>query len=164
MDLDQFNGLRATDAAALLLECCHSERWAAAVAAGRPFESLDDLLGAARQAWQTVDDSDRLQAFAAHPLIGDVELLRRRFNDTANREQGQVLAASEATLSELAELNHRYRDRHGFIFIICATGQSAEAMLDALRQRLPRSTAEEIEAAAAEQAAITELRLQKVFS
>jgi len=164
MDIERFNGLPEEDAAALLLDCCHSGRWAAAVAADRPFASLPELLRSARQRWQEVADDDRLEAFAAHPLIGDVELLRRRFAGQAKREQGQVLEASEATLEELAELNRRYRDRHGFIFIICATGKSADTMLDVLRQRLPRSTGEEIRAAAAEQEAITELRLQQVFA
>jgi len=111
-----------------------------------------------------VADDDRLAAFAAYPLIGDVALLRERFNGQASSEQGQVLGASDATLTALADLNRQYLDRHGFIFIICATGRSADDMLAALRERLPRSTAEEIQAAAVEQAAITELRLQKVFA
>ena len=71
------------------------------------------------------------------------------------------LKPSEQTLQALADANHQYLAKHGFIFIICATGLSAETMLDALMQRINNSTAREIELAAAEQLKITLLRLEK---
>lgn len=145
-----------------LLACCASRRWAAALAAQRPFEDLAALLAAARRAWTAVSDEDRLEAFAAHPLIGDVELLRARFG-RAHAEQGQVLAAPDAVIEELAALNRRYLDRHGFIFIVCATGRSAEQMRDLLRARINRATADEMMTAAEQQMQITELRLQEAF-
>ena len=161
--LDAFNQLAPDEAATLLLPCCASDVWAADVAAARPFASVAALMQAADDAWQAVDDSERLQAFAAHPLIGDVELLRQKFAARANAEQGQVLAASEETLSALAELNQTYLDKFGFIFIICATGKSADEMLAQLRARLPNDRDQEIANAAREQAAITRLRLAQTI-
>lgn len=160
--LDAFNALPGDAAVEWLLACCAARRWAEALARQRPFASKDALMTAAREAWSQVEDADRLEAFAAHPLIGDVELLRARFGqqeDRANQEQGQVLTADETVLAALAEGNRAYHARHGFIFIVFASGKSAVQMLALLEERLPRSTATELQAAAAEQMKITELRL-----
>ncbi|HLL20748.1 MAG TPA: 2-oxo-4-hydroxy-4-carboxy-5-ureidoimidazoline decarboxylase, partial [Kofleriaceae bacterium] len=78
-------------------------------------------------------------------------------------EQESTQTAAHATLSHLADANHAYEQKHGFIFIVCATGRSAEQMLADLRVRLPRSTAEELRTAAEEQAKITRLRLAKLI-
>lgn len=161
--LDEFNQLHPDEAKALLLTCCASDAWAAEVAAARPFTSMAALMQKADDSWQAVDDGERLQAFAAHPLIGDVELLRQKFAARANAEQGQVLAASEETLLALAEYNQTYLDKFGFIFIICATGRSADEMLAQLQTRLGNDRGQEIANAAREQAAITRLRLAQTF-
>ena len=62
-------------------------------------------------------------------------------------------------LTALAEANSDYLDRFGFIFIVCATGKTAEEMLPLLRERLPNDRATELRIAAEEQAKITALRL-----
>ncbi len=164
MTLSEFNAL--TDAAAheLLLTICHSPVWADAVSAARPYAGLTELADSVALHWQAVDDTERLAAFAAHPLIGDVEHLRQKFARQAQSEQGQVLAASESTLQTLAELNQAYLDKFGFIFIICATGKSADEMLQHLRARIDNSRAEEIANAAREQAQITALRLAQAIT
>ncbi|MEM7267378.1 MAG: 2-oxo-4-hydroxy-4-carboxy-5-ureidoimidazoline decarboxylase, partial [Pseudomonadota bacterium] len=66
-------------------------------------------------------------------------------------------------LHQLKEANHAYLDKHGFIFIICATGLSAQTMLEALQARLPNTTQQEITNAAAEQIKITLLRINKAL-
>lgn len=173
--LDDFNRAALDTARELLLACCASRRWADAVVAARPFDSFDALVQQARQVWQGVADADRLEAFTAHPRIGDVELLRARFaqqgdpsatalGDRTHAEQGQVLEAPESVIEELAVLNQRYLARHGFLFIVCASGKSAVAMLELLRGRIDRTTEEEMHTAAAEQMKITELRMAEAFA
>jgi 2-oxo-4-hydroxy-4-carboxy-5-ureidoimidazoline decarboxylase len=165
--LERLNAAVADDARQMLLRCCASRRWAAAVAAARPFANREALVDAARAAWAATDDAAKLEAFAAHPLIGDVEMLRHRLvrsGDRAYAEQGQVLGAADEVIETLASLNIGYRERHGFIFIVFASGKSAEEMLDILRARIDRSTAEELRAAAEEQMKITELRLDHLLS
>jgi 2-oxo-4-hydroxy-4-carboxy-5-ureidoimidazoline decarboxylase len=78
-------------------------------------------------------------------------------------EQGQVLAAPEAVLEELAQLNRDYEARHGFIFIICASGLGAAQMLEALRARIHRPTDIEFAEAARQHAAINRLRLEQAL-
>lgn len=64
----------------------------------------------------------------------------------------------------LAEGNRRYEARFGYIFIVCASGQSAEAMLAGLEARLGNDSDQELRIAAAEQAKITRLRLEKLLA
>ena len=161
--LRDFNGLQPEAAEKLLLQCCASPMWAREVAARRPCLDLEQLLAAAHEAWAATSVTERRLALDAHPAIGDLEALRTRYGAAEHAEQGQVAGADTATLRELAELNAAYRARHGFTFIVCATGKSAAAMLDALRARIDRDTHDELATAADEQAAITALRLRRMF-
>ena len=67
-------------------------------------------------------------------------------------------------LNELAAGNSEYEKKFGYIFIVCATGKSAQEMLDLLKKRLPNSPEAELKIAAREQNKITHLRLDKLFS
>ena len=134
---------------------------------GRPYKSAADVYSYAVEVWESLTESDYRQAFEAHPMIGDVNSLRAKFantKDTAASEQQGTAVASEETLQALHTLNHEYLNKHGFIFIICATGLSADTMLEALQKRLPNDTVSELENAAAEQIKITLLRLTKGLS
>jgi 2-oxo-4-hydroxy-4-carboxy-5-ureidoimidazoline decarboxylase len=166
MNLDVINTAPEADARAALLRCCGSRRWADALLARRPFASPDGLLAAADDIWAGLDRADWHEAFAAHPRIGDLDGLRRKFAATADwssREQAGVAGAAEQVLRDLAAGNKQYEDRFGHIFIVCATGKTAAEMLDLLRGRLGNdSETEELRIAAAEQAKITRLRLEKL--
>ncbi|MEE2788489.1 MAG: allantoicase [Myxococcota bacterium] len=151
-----------------LARCCGSQRWVDAMIRARPFVSLDALYGEARRIWWTLDESDWREAFSHHPQIGsDIEALRAKFNATADwseGEQSEIKHASEEILVRLASDNDTYLKRFGYIFIICATGQSADAMAVQLSQRLHHDPTVEIRNAAGEQAKITELRLEKLIN
>ena len=132
----------------------------------RPFASADALLRQADQSWNQLEKSDYLEAFSHHPEIGaDLAELRKKFASTAELalgEQAGAATASEATLLALRHGNRAYRERFGFSFIVCASGKSAAEMLALLEQRLPHSADSELAIAAAEQAKITRLRLEKI--
>jgi allantoinase len=164
--LDRLNALDESAARAELLRCCGSRRWADKMAGLRPFATSADVLDAADRDWGALDIADRLEAFAAHPEIGDVEALRAKFATTAawaSGEQSGVAGASEATLRALAEGNRDYRARFGHIFIVCATGKTADEMLGLLRARLDNDPGAEREIASVEQAKITRIRLRKLL-
>ncbi len=165
--LDRLNDLSEPDARAELLRCCGSQRWADHMTGLRPFDTAADLFDTADRVWRGLDPSDRLEAFAAHPKIGDTDSLRAKFAATtawASGEQAGVAQASEATLRSLAEGNRAYEARFGHIFIVCATGKTADEMLGLLRARLANEPAAELEIAGAEQAKITRIRLGKLLS
>jgi 2-oxo-4-hydroxy-4-carboxy-5-ureidoimidazoline decarboxylase len=149
----------------LLQRCCGATAWVGRMMARRPFGSREALVAAARDEWFQLGHADWLEAFNHHPKIGDRDSLRQRFARTAHlseREQAGVDGAAEHVLEALAEANREYQRRFGYIFIVCASGKSAEEMLGLLRERLPNPPDAEIRVAAAEQAKITELRLMRL--
>jgi 2-oxo-4-hydroxy-4-carboxy-5-ureidoimidazoline decarboxylase len=160
------NALPHDDARAALFCCCGSTRWVERMLAERPFASTSALLAAADAVWYSLDEADYLEAFSHHPQIGaDLAKLRQKFVHTAgwsSQEQAGVEAASDSTLLALRDANIQYLARYGFIFIVCATGKSAEQMLELLRARLHNAPAEELAIAAREHAKITQLRLDKL--
>eukprot|EP00922_Rhytidocystis_sp_ex-Travisia-forbesii_P057001 GHVS01084402.1.p1 GENE.GHVS01084402.1~~GHVS01084402.1.p1 ORF type:complete len:127 (-),score=13.37 GHVS01084402.1:53-433(-) len=122
---------------------------------------------------------------SGHPMIGeDEEEMRKKFGrGWADNEQKGIRTASESVLCGLKALNRRYRDQNGFVFIVCATGntvwplykkghmytwlvcsgKSAEEMLSLLEVRIANSRTEELRIACIEQDKITQLRLQKLL-
>ena len=160
------NALSIDEARAALLRCCGATRWAAWLLTQRPFASTEALFKAAAGVWTQMEKADMLEAFAHHPEIGsDIASLRERFASTAawsSAEQAGVAGADDATLEALRDGNVRYREQFGYIFIVCATGKSAAEMLALLRARLAHDPDTELRVAAAEQAKITRLRLEKL--
>ena len=75
-----------------------------------------------------------------------------------------MLEAEQQILQQLAIQNAAYSKRHGFTFIVFATGKSAAEMLDLLNARIDNSRAEELANAHAEQEKIMLLRLRQTFS
>ncbi len=159
------NDASADDAHAMLLRCCGSTRWAFAMSERRPFD--DTLFTVADEEFAQLTRPDWLEAFAAHPRIGDIDGLRAKYASTATwslGEQSGAANADEQTLHDLAAGNRDYEARFGHIFIVYATGKSAGEMLTLLRQRLPNDADTELAIAAAEQVKITRLRLEKLLS
>jgi 2-oxo-4-hydroxy-4-carboxy-5-ureidoimidazoline decarboxylase len=165
MNLERINGWSAAEARVELLRCCGSRRWAETMTALRPFATETAVFDAAELAWWALERSDWLEAFAAHPRIGDIDALRARFGAAAAwpaHEQAGVSGAPEDVLRRLAEGNRAYEERFGFIFIVCAAGKSAAEMLALLEARLRNAPDDEIKIAAAEHAKITRLRLERI--
>ncbi len=163
MDASSFNVATSDEARRMLQTCCGSSRWVEAMLRARPFATREAMLEQARTIWFALDEHDWREAFNHHPAIGDREALRQRFPAThhlSEREQAAVSAAPDAVLDALAEGNRRYLEKFGYIFIICASGKSAEEMLLELRARLANDPTTEISTAAEEQARITERRLR----
>ena len=166
MEIERLNAMEAGEAEAAFFLCCGASRWARALASARPFEDRAALLAAGEAAWPALTEGDWREAFTHHPQIGDIESLRTRFADTrewAGGEQSGSQTASEETLLALAAGNTAYREKFGYIFIVCATGKSAAEMLDRLRSRLPNPPDVELPLAAEEQKKITRLRLEKLL-
>ncbi|ACE84450.1 2-oxo-4-hydroxy-4-carboxy-5-ureidoimidazoline decarboxylase [Cellvibrio japonicus] len=164
MTLDEFNQQDEASALTALYSCCHCMAWAQAMTAARPFADLDQLLAKADALWAGAGEAQILEAFSGHARIGDIELLRSRYAGRATAEQGQVLQASEAEIQALYQLNKAYEEKNGFIFIVCASGKSAAAMLELLQQRSHNSRDRELINGAREQGAITRLRLQQLVT
>jgi len=136
--------------------------------------------------WTSLDACDWLEAFAAHPRIGETESGRSGAgggggsggsggsgragrsggscdSGWAEQEQSGARAASEDARKRLAAGNHQYEARFGYIFIVCATGKTGEELLRILEDRLQNEPGDELRIAAEEQRKITRLRLGKLL-
>lgn len=162
--LDRLNRAEVADAEAMFRDCCGSTRWTRLMTLARPFASEDELIDMAAAIWKDLRDSDWLEAFSTHPKIGESKAAETRSAQWSAGEQSGINSADDIVKNLLAEANREYYDKFGFIFIVCATGKSAEEMLDICRTRLANSRDTEILNAAAEQQKITEIRLRKLFA
>ena len=161
------NELSSEDAETEFLKCCGSKSWARAMSNTRPFENADKLLNEADRVWCSLEPADWLEAFRAHPKIGEKKAA------VTQSEQAEVWSAQEQsgtqhapadTTAALVEGNRKYEQLFGFIFIVYATGKSSEEMLTTLNDRLNNDRDTEIRAAAEEQRKITRLRLEKLLN
>jgi OHCU decarboxylase len=141
-----------------LLGCCGSHEWVKRMTALQPFNNADEMLRAADRVWWELRPSDWLEAFAAHPRIGE-----KSGDARARQEQAGVDGAAAETLERLASANRAYEDKFGYIYIVCASGKSATEMLDMLESRLRNEADVELRAAAEQQWQITRLRLERWF-
>jgi len=162
ISLEQLRQATREDAIALLLGACGSRRWAEQVAAAFPMSSRGQLLRAAEAAERSLDRADWLEAFSHHPRIGEASD-KCRLGEMASKEQSGMAAADAETREKFLELNGEYERRFGHVFLICATGKSAEEMLSGLKVRLNNDADIEFGRAVAEQKLITRLRLDKLI-
>jgi OHCU decarboxylase len=161
----KLNALSPAEAAAAFLACCGSRVWAWRMTAGRPYADTAELLETADRVWWSLEPADWQEAFAAHPRIGEKKTDGDdRFRRWSEQEQAGATSSEAAVRAELVEANRLYDERFGHIFIVCATGKSAQEMLDLLRSRLDNDPDTELRVAAEEQRKITRLRLLKAES
>jgi OHCU decarboxylase len=162
-DLD---ALPAAHASELLAACCGSPRWVSSMLARRPYESLDAVLAAADDTWWSLDPTDWREAFAHHPRIGERTSAApqdERARDWSSAEQANVSTTHETVRDALVAANEEYERKFGYIYIVCATGKSAEDMLSLARERIDNAPEVELRVAAEEQRKITRLRLEKLL-
>ena len=144
------------EARALLAAACGAHRWVDRMLIRRPFGSREALLAVARDEWFSLGEADWREAFSHHPKIGE-----KTADRVASKEQSRVKDAGAGMLQALADANRAYEKKFGYIFIVCASGRSAEEMLALLQKRLGNQPQTEIRIAAEEQAKITALRLSR---
>lgn len=162
--LTRLNTMSHEHAVSELRACCASLAWLRGMADRRPFGTAAELYEAADEIWGSLRPEDWLEAFRAHPRIGDRELATKEgvsFRKWSSQEQSGVKGSPSETMAELFDINRRYEAKFGFVFLICATGKSAEQILEIARLRIENSAAAELSAAAEEQRQITRLRLEK---
>jgi OHCU decarboxylase len=179
MTLTELNALDVEAAEQRFRRCCASSRWAREMAARRPFRDAGTMAADADRIWLTLTPADWREAFAAHPRIGEPDKAGgareaggvrerpgagRAGSDWPAGEQAGMAAATDAVREKLATANREYEARFGFIYIVCATGKTADEMLVIIERRLTHSPDQELAVAAEQQRQITRLRLDKLIS
>jgi 2-oxo-4-hydroxy-4-carboxy-5-ureidoimidazoline decarboxylase len=161
-----FDTLPDGEAAMLLETCCGSTAWVNGMVVRRPFGTLGVMLQVADELWWSLAPDDWREAFDHHPRIGEraaaVEQSEQA-REWSSAEQSDAASAAEDVRQALVEGNREYERRFGYIYLVSATGKSAEELLSILWSRLTNDPDTELRVAAGEQAKITRLRLQKMF-
>ena len=166
MTIEALNTLTPSEANKQFELCCGASNWVEKMNQNRPFHDKNEVYQQAESIWFSLSSEDWLEAFIHHPKIGDIDSLRKKFHNTksiSKNEQSGVNDAEKSTLNNLAKSNQLYEDKFGFIFIVCATGKSADEMLALIKMRLNKNAETEMQNAAKEQNKITQLRLEKLL-
>jgi 2-oxo-4-hydroxy-4-carboxy-5-ureidoimidazoline decarboxylase len=158
--LAAFNAAPPEAAERDLLACCASERFARAVAGGRPYPGPAALSDAVRTAFAALSWDDIVESLNAHPRIGD----RQASAGWSAAEQSGAASASDPVRQGLAEGNLAYEKRFGHVFLICASGLSGQEMLGQLQARLANDPDAERTVVRRELLKITQLRLAKLLA
>ena len=161
MDLQEFNSAPADRLRPMLAACCDVPRWVDGLLAKRPYGDLAALTAVADQSLRELDDDEVDRALRAHPRIGDRPQGAGTEAAWSRREQSGV-GEDPGVREALAEGNREYEQRFGRVFLICASGLSAEQMLTSLRRRLTHDDATEVAVVREELRKIALLRLAKV--
>lgn len=133
----------------------------------RPFKDAEEVAAAAERIWGQLSREDWLEAFRAHPRIGERAAASPQGQQAerwSGEEQAGVDAAAAATRAALADGNRAYEARFGWIYLVCATGRSGDELLALLEARLASDPDTEMAVAAREQSRITRLRLERLLS
>lgn len=167
MTLAELQDLPPGDLRAALARCCGAASWVEVVVATAPWRDRTALDRGCAAAFARLEREDWLEAFSHHPRIGERSLQRAAATGTQGwsaQEQAGAATAAAATLDALRAANVAYEARFGHVYLVCATGRSADDMLAFLQQRLSHEPAAELAVAAAEQRKITHLRLDRLLS
>ncbi len=139
-----------------LRRVCGSSEWTRRMLAARP---MSNPFATSDEIWSSLTEKDWQEAFAAHPRIGE-----KKGGAWSAQEQSGTRDAARQTMLELADANRKYEERFGHIYIVCATGRSADEMLQLCNERLANDAATELRVAAEEQRKIMHLRLNKLVT
>ncbi len=149
----QLNGASLIDfsnAIAALFE--PAPRFAAHLAARRPFEDDQELLAAAALVAAGMPEADQVELINAHPRLAATDGL----SEQSRLEQGGVDPSADA---ELSELQAQYEARFGFRYLVFVAGRSRRALIPGLRQSLSSSRESELHRALADTLSIAGSRL-----
>jgi 2-oxo-4-hydroxy-4-carboxy-5-ureidoimidazoline decarboxylase len=161
--LDRLNLAEPADAERDLLACCASRRWADELLARRPYRDLAALRTVSGTVIGELTWDDIEQALGAHPRIGERAEGTTTEANWSRAEQAGTATATRATEADLVAGNQVYEERFGHVFLIRASGRTAEEMLHALRERLGNDPGTEREVVRGELTEIVDLRLGKAY-
>ncbi|HEJ2440500.1 2-oxo-4-hydroxy-4-carboxy-5-ureidoimidazoline decarboxylase [Burkholderia multivorans] len=124
----------------------HSPWVAEAVAADRPFESVDALHKAMSGAVEAGGDARQLALINAHPELAGKAAVRGELTAESTREQsGAGLdQCTQEEFDKLQTLNRTYREKFGFPFILAVRGYDRYGIIANFEKRVNHSRDEEL--------------------
>ena len=128
----------------------------------RPFASVDALHAAMIDVVSRAPRDTQIAFLCAHPELAGQEAQAGTMTRESVGEQASagLDALSREEVAELRALNARYRERHGFPFIVAVRRYSKAQIFERLRHRTGCDSTTELQEALSQIAAITRLRVQ----
>ncbi|QRY46348.1 2-oxo-4-hydroxy-4-carboxy-5-ureidoimidazoline decarboxylase [Mycolicibacterium boenickei] len=160
--LQRFNELSERRKMHLLFEVCSSTIWARRVVAGAPFRDAESLYDRADRVLAELPDAEIGAALDGHPRIG--ASVSAAHNPSSAQEQARVADADAPVKAELSAKNRSYEDKFGYVYLVCASGRSAEELLAILTDRLDNDAETERRVMRSELGKINRLRLERLLS
>jgi 2-oxo-4-hydroxy-4-carboxy-5-ureidoimidazoline decarboxylase len=161
--LGALNTAPAEEAGRQYSTCCTSRAWVARMVAGRPYADVEALLAASDKAVGELGRDDLEEALAGHPRIGQRAAGPSTEASWSRQEQAGAGNAEAEVRAALQQGNRAYEERFGHVFLISASGRSAEELLAALRDRLGNDPDAEWGVVAEELRKINRLRLRRLL-
>jgi chitin deacetylase len=165
VELAELNALGEREFVALLGEVFEHSPWVARQAfAARPFSSLDGLHATMMAALRAAGRQQQLALVRAHPELAGVEANEGRLTVDSSSEQSRLgfTSLSRDEVLRMAELNRRYRDKHGFPCIVALRLHATRrSVMEEMARRIDNQTDAELAAALEQIGHITRGRLGK---
>ncbi|WP_302622439.1 2-oxo-4-hydroxy-4-carboxy-5-ureidoimidazoline decarboxylase [Streptomyces sp. WMMB 322] len=166
MPLSRFNAAPDETAAAVLLRCCGSSRWAARIAAFRPYPEAGSLLAALDEASYDMTPADVAEALSSEspqlPPPADGPARPASGGGPRGHDRPGVLAAHTA----LRAAHAAYEKRFGHAFLMCLDEWGPDEQLGqalaAIRTRLGNDPEEERPVVAEELRRLARARLRRM--
>ncbi len=165
MRLAELNALGEREFVALLGGVFEHSPWVAQRAfASRPFSSMDALHKAMMSSVRAAGRPEQLALVRAHPELAGAEARAGSLTADSSSEQARLgfTSLSRQELDEIAGLNRRYREKHGFPCIVALRLHATRAsVLEEMNKRLKHTTEAELQTALEQIGHITRARLEK---
>jgi 2-oxo-4-hydroxy-4-carboxy-5-ureidoimidazoline decarboxylase len=165
MDIDTINRMSANEFVRAFGGVFEHSAWVAEHAlAARPFADIDALHAAMVAVVRSAPREEQIALLNAHPDLAGREAEEGTMTDASVAEQSSagLDALSAAEVARIAELNARYRERHGFPFIIAVRHYTKAGIFHEFEHRLHEASDVELAAALRQVFAITRLRLERL--
>jgi 2-oxo-4-hydroxy-4-carboxy-5-ureidoimidazoline decarboxylase len=137
--------------------------WIAATAwSRRPFASVEALHGAMLEVVRQAPEERKLAFLCGHPELAGREAQTGTMTAESTGEQSSagLQALTSAERDEMQRLNHAYRERHGFPFIIAVRGNTKQQIFEVMRARISQPTEVERREALEQIGSITRGRIE----
>ena len=141
-----------------VVESVLCDAWIESMLAHRPYAEPQHFLTIVEATWRGLSDQERIDMMNGHPEIGKSEATEGSAME-ATEQLGMSQASDELT-ARIDRDKAIYRQRFGFIYMIFATGKTAEELAEALQNRLKNTREEELAIATTEFWRIHEKRLK----
>jgi 2-oxo-4-hydroxy-4-carboxy-5-ureidoimidazoline decarboxylase len=165
VELAELNALGEREFVALLGGVFEHSPWVAQAAyAARPFSSVDQLHEAMMSAVRAAGRQQQLALVRAHPELAGAEAMHGSLTAGSSSEQARLgfTSLSRPEAGEMAQLNRRYRDKHGFPCIVALRLHATrESVMREMARRVGNDTEAELAAALEQVGHITRGRLQQ---